>query len=138
MALSLLFMIFVYAVEAAVISSDPTSSATLASIPVATQSSASGNVSADYVLTGFDECVKRGFDINHIKDGFSEMIEMLAPERHDPFVPAKFPEYWGDDWRTSSFIDFWGPSEKSEEWREHIKGMVEMRNPLSEYMTSDF
>ena len=124
----LALLLFSHAVNTAVISSGPQPASTARPSALnASQLFSLGNVSIDYVLTGFDECQEKGLDINHIKDGFSEMIQMLEPERFDPFLPAKFPEYWGDDWRTSSFIDFWGPSEKSAAWRDDFKGMLDLR-----------
>ena len=39
---------------------------------------ASGQIDPEYALIGFDECVKRGFSIERIKDGFSDMIDMIG------------------------------------------------------------
>ena len=94
------------------------SNATLSASGTAASASnnASGIVSPQYKLKGFDKCTEQGFDIQHIKDGFTEMIEMIL---NNPYN-TDYPEV---RWVSAAAIDFFGPAEKSTDWRDHIQGM---------------
>jgi len=102
------------ATSVVIASANPTSSA-----PPTT---ATGQVDPEYALTGFDKCTERGFDISHIKDGFSDMIRMIG---RDQFQPEPINNYPPIDWVSAAAIDFWGPAEKSKNYREDIKANLD-------------
>lgn len=89
---------------------------------VAPPTVAAGQVDPKYALIGFDECEDRGFSIKHITDGFSDMIKMIG---RDPLQPQPIDKYPPIDWVSAAAIDFWGPAEKSKNYREDIKANLD-------------
>ena len=76
-------------------------------------------INIDYYLSGFTDCKKRGYDVNKIKEGFREMITLIG---RDEDLARPIDHYPPIDWKSGSAMDFWGPWERSNDWRTHIKG----------------
>ena len=82
-----------------------------------------GTVDADYKLGDWMKCTP--LQKESIKDGFSEMIDMIGRDYKFPDDPPDKRTYYYVDWTSAVAIDFFGPAATiDKETRRDILGTI--------------